>query len=227
MRDNNLYSLYNGKMITGVEIQTLVDDYLIEVLVYNFDLDKFDEIYPIVIKKFLGNDIMISMFTQTLLEAGINPIHKLKHIPDSYRYGDHDLVVEIIPQNILTMHKYAYAYCDHLTTVKFETENLPVIPESCFAYCSNLNNIEIPQSVDYIEACAFEWCSNLNSLKLNEGLRNIESFAFSNTGLREIELPKSLLDIGKNAFPKECIIKTYRNAPYLHKLINYQIEFLD
>ena len=43
MRDNNLYSLYNGKMITGVEIQTLVDDYLIEVLVYNFDIDKFNK----------------------------------------------------------------------------------------------------------------------------------------------------------------------------------------
>lgn len=41
MRDNNLYPLYSGKMISGVEIQTLVGDYLIEVLVYNFDIDKF------------------------------------------------------------------------------------------------------------------------------------------------------------------------------------------
>ncbi len=40
IRDKDLYRLYNGKMITGVEIQTLVDDYLIEVLVYNFDIDK-------------------------------------------------------------------------------------------------------------------------------------------------------------------------------------------
>ncbi len=40
IRDKDLYSLYKGKMITGVEIQTLVDDYLIEVLVYNFDIDK-------------------------------------------------------------------------------------------------------------------------------------------------------------------------------------------
>ena len=40
IRDNDLYSLYNGKMISGVEIQTLVGDYLIEVLVYNFDIDK-------------------------------------------------------------------------------------------------------------------------------------------------------------------------------------------
>ena len=43
MRDNSLYDLYNGKMITGVELQTLVDDYLIEVLVYNFNIDKFNK----------------------------------------------------------------------------------------------------------------------------------------------------------------------------------------
>ncbi len=42
-RDSNLDSVFNGKMITGVEIQTLVDDYLIEVLVYDFDIDKFND----------------------------------------------------------------------------------------------------------------------------------------------------------------------------------------
>ena len=191
------------------------------------DLDKFDEIYPIVIKKFLGNDIMISMFTQTLLEAGINPIHKLKSIPDSYRYGDNNLTIEIIPKNILTIHKYAYAYCDHLEIVKFESDAIPVIPESCFAYCNVLNNIELPDSIEYIHATAFEWCVSLNNIKLNEGLRIIESYAFANTGLTEIELPKSLIDIGTKPFPKDCVIKTYRNAPYLHKLVNYQVEFLD
>lgn len=43
IREKNLDKLYNGKMITGVEIQTLVDSYLIEVLVYNFDIDRLNE----------------------------------------------------------------------------------------------------------------------------------------------------------------------------------------
>ncbi len=42
-RDNNYQELYNGKMISGVEIQTIVDDYLIEVLVYDYDLDALKE----------------------------------------------------------------------------------------------------------------------------------------------------------------------------------------
>lgn len=43
IRNSRLDNLYNGKMLTGVEIQTLVDDYLVEVLVYNFDIDIFGD----------------------------------------------------------------------------------------------------------------------------------------------------------------------------------------
>lgn len=39
--ENGYSSLFNGNMIRGVEIQTVVDGYLIEVLVYNYDLNKF------------------------------------------------------------------------------------------------------------------------------------------------------------------------------------------
>ena len=200
---------------------------IIEENIDLIDLDKFDDVYNIVIQKFLGNDLMISQFTQTLLEAGVRPIYAFKQIPQSYRFGDSSLEVEVIPPNIFTIHKYAYAYCDHLRTVEFKSENIPLIPESCFAYCSVLNNIELPDSIQYIHANAFEWCVSLSNIKLNEGLRIIESYAFANTGLTEIELPKSLIDIGTKPFPKDCIIKTYKNAPYLHKLVNYQVEYLD
>lgn len=40
-KENNLKDLYKGKMITGIEIQALVGDYLIEVLVYDYNLDIF------------------------------------------------------------------------------------------------------------------------------------------------------------------------------------------
>ena len=42
--ENGYSSLFNGNMIRGVEIQTVVDGYLIEVLVYNYDLNKFKKI---------------------------------------------------------------------------------------------------------------------------------------------------------------------------------------
>lgn len=38
---------FNGKMIRGVEVQTIVNDYLIEVLIYNYDLDS--------LKKYIDN----------------------------------------------------------------------------------------------------------------------------------------------------------------------------
>lgn len=39
--EQDLQKLYNGTMIRGVEIQTLVKDFLIEVLVYDYDLNSF------------------------------------------------------------------------------------------------------------------------------------------------------------------------------------------
>ena len=42
-QENNYKELYKGKMIPGTEIQTLVDGYLIEVLVYNYDIPKLKE----------------------------------------------------------------------------------------------------------------------------------------------------------------------------------------
>lgn len=40
-RDMGYDRIFNGKMITGTELQTIKDRYLIEVLVYNFNLDEF------------------------------------------------------------------------------------------------------------------------------------------------------------------------------------------
>ena len=51
-RDSTYDRLYDGKMIMGSEIQTLMEDYLIEVLVYGYDLDHFKEYVDETRKKF-------------------------------------------------------------------------------------------------------------------------------------------------------------------------------
>ena len=49
--ENGYDKFFNGKMIRGTEIQTLVNGYLIEVLVYNYDIDKFKKFsYNLIIK---------------------------------------------------------------------------------------------------------------------------------------------------------------------------------
>ena len=50
--ENGYDKLYKGKMIRGTEIQTLVNGYLIEVLVYGYDIDKFKKFMDDGRKKF-------------------------------------------------------------------------------------------------------------------------------------------------------------------------------
>lgn len=128
-RDDNLQDLYNGKMITGVEIQTLVGKYLIEVLVYNFDLDKFSEYIENTRKTFW--EFHDSAYQDLLLKANklglkyIEPDRKLQNgyycnmkfqeaIAACYDYNKN-----IIDEKILT---------DHLSFYRNEFQN----PDSYF-----------------------------------------------------------------------------------------------
>lgn len=118
MRDNDLYSLYNGKMITGVEIQTLVDDYLIEVLVYNFDIDKLNSFIEDTRKNFWN--FHESAYKELIKKAdkmGLKYIESKRELTNGYYCNmkfqeaiaacyEHNK--EIVDEKILTDHLYFY-----------------------------------------------------------------------------------------------------------------------
>lgn len=118
IRDKGLSSLYNGKMISGVEIQTLVDDYLIEVLVYNFDIDKFNEYIESTRKTFW--EFHNSAYKKLIEKAdfmGLKYIENEKQLQNGYycNMKFQDAIAEcldynknIIDEKILTDHLYFY-----------------------------------------------------------------------------------------------------------------------
>lgn len=76
-----------------------------------------------------------------------------------------------------------------------------------FAGCRKLRRIDIPSSVTKIGLQAFGDTPSLQELNIEEGLQEIEerAFAYQNgwwcgTSLKNLNLPKSLKKIGKNAF---------------------------
>lgn len=65
----------------------------------------------------------------------------------------------------------------------------------------NIKNIIIPNTYEYIGISTFSNCPNLISVTLDEGLKTINANAFyGNYNLTVIEVPSSVLDIGRNAF---------------------------
>ncbi len=78
-------------------------------------------------------------------------------------------------------------------------ENITKIEQGAFYGATSLTEFSIPQNVDTIEAYAFAECKNLKSA---DGLENVKSFgayAFSNTGLKTLNLRKAT-EIGEGAF---------------------------
>ena len=122
-----------------------------------------------------------------------------------------------IPASVETIEAAAFKGCSSLATVTFENgSQLKTIeggyPSSgTFADCTALTSIEIPASVETIEAAAFKGCSSLATVTFEKGsqLKTIgggsySSGAFSDcTALTSIEIPASVETIEASAF-KGC-----------------------
>ena len=123
-----------------------------------------------------------------------------------------------IPANVETIGTAVFWGCSSLTTVTFEKgSQLKTIGGGSssyygvFSYCTALTSIEIPASVETIEAAAFKGCSSLATVTFENGsqLKTIgggsySSGAFSDcTALTSIEIPASVETIEAAAF-KGC-----------------------
>ena len=122
-----------------------------------------------------------------------------------------------IPASVETIGASAFKGCSSLATVTFENgSQLKTIgggsySSGAFSDCTALTSIEIPASVETIEAAAFKGCSSLATVTFENGsqLKTIgggsySSGAFSDcTALTSIEIPASVETIEAAAF-KGC-----------------------
>lgn len=78
-------------------------------------------------------------------------------------------------------------------------EGLSVIGSQAF-YGSAIENIEIPGSVEVLEAGTFSYCQSLKKITFNEGLKEIGSSLIYDTKVKEIYIPSTVETIGVFAF---------------------------
>ena len=122
-----------------------------------------------------------------------------------------------IPANVETIGTAVFWGCSSLATVTFENgSQLKTIGGGSYSYgafsdCTALTSIEIPASVETIEAAAFKGCSSLATVTFENGsqLKTIGGGSYSYgafsdcTALTSIEIPASVETIEAAAF-KDC-----------------------
>ena len=141
---------------------------------------------------------------------------RLKTIGNNAYYRCTSLTSIEIPASVETIEKKAFMHCSSLATVTFEKgSQLKTIAgdsyDGAFSDCTALTSIEIPASVETIEATAFKRCSKLTTITFEKGslLKTIGGGYYSSyyhgafsdcSSLTSIEIPASVETIEATAF---------------------------
>ena len=118
-------------------------------------------------------------------------------------YNARNLTSVSVPASVVSIDFYAFAECRNLEKVTFANESkLTGIYEGAFLNCVKLSEIVIPDSIVEISDFAFYGCLSLKQLPVsdNSALKGIYDYAFAYTGLKELNVPESVTDIGAYAF---------------------------
>lgn len=105
-----------------------------------------------------------------------------------------------IPDGVTQIASSAFFNANCLEEVNFP-DTVEYIGEGAFDFCTSLTSVTIPSSVTQINESAFSDCTALTEVNLSEGLETLGSYAFYNcTSLKSVNIPESVTDIGDYAF---------------------------
>lgn len=107
-------------------------------------------------------------------------------------------IVEL-PEGIKTFYDRVFNKCQRLTKVVWPADQKE-IPSKTFYQCDTLSTFDIPLGVTEIKSSAFAECKNLYSVSFPETLKKIGWRSFENCGLKEVEIPDSVTEVGNEAF---------------------------
>lgn len=123
----------------------------------------------------------------------------------------------LFPDTLKSIGANAFENCDGLISVVLPS-SVELVGNSCFYACSslefadlrlvnnlsyrmfdtciNLTEVLLPDQLSVIPAECFSYCSALETIVIPESVTVIESDAFSYSGIRELNLPKNVSEIG-------------------------------
>ena len=104
-----------------------------------------------------------------------------------------------LSSNLESIEDAAFSHCAKLSSINLPS-SLNYIGYSVFMNCTELSEIELPESLTYLGAHAFENCTALKHIKIPSKITEINWATFIKSGLEIIELGDGIKKIGKEAF---------------------------
>lgn len=173
-----------------------------------------------------------ALFTELLLEAGIDMLKNTDKIPEYFLYKTQlknfdipshieiigqdafeasKLTGIIIPDNVEYINKNAFNSCKDLQSIKL-SKKLARLGMGSFANCISLEKVEFPRGLISIGDGSFSGCNRLSKIVLNRNLSYIDTLAFVSINPEAdiiYEGTSTLfnkINIGSAAFMKETVI---------------------
>lgn len=134
----------------------------------------------------------------SLTEIGKNPFCRCKEFGSIRISPDHPTLALIEGVLFEKTEKRLVAFPPAYTNKDYTVpQGIRVIGDSAFYDCDTLNTVKLPDSLKKIENCAFSYClRNVSS----SGTKNGEGSSSGGRGLRSIEIPYGVTEIGDAAF---------------------------
>ena len=129
---------------------------------------------------------------------------EVRPCPDFYEDITHLIIPSLITHNdsifsVTGIADQAFERCQRLKEVVLP-ESIINIGKHAFSSCYDLVKINIPNSVTTIKDGAFYGCNSLQSIELPDHLTCISNFLFQSSGIKSIDIPIGVVEIGVYAF---------------------------
>ena len=190
-------------MVRNADGKIDIDDSMRIFLMRNKEYINKNDFEMLYINLFEYQPDYISLLTQLLLEAELNPLDSVDYIPSGFLENT-NIKNFTIPEHITAIGSYAFKTCSKLENIEIpssvesiaksvfedclslktvDLSNVQTIGSRCFYNCKALSKVILSNKLKKIDPSAFYMCTSLYNINFNgskEDWKNIASYSYRN-----------------------------------------------